>query len=77
MAESFDRSCRFYVDGLHWRLSDHETDRMALRDTQRRKANKFTVGQAIAAGANAFLHGAQDGQKFMGVHVRAFLQQSC
>ena len=32
-----------------------------FRDTQRRKANKiFTVGQAIAAGANAFLHGAQD-----------------
>ena len=41
-----------------------------FRDTQRRKANKiFTVGQAIAAGANAFLHGAQDGQKFMGVFM--------
>jgi Phosphate/sulphate permeases len=36
----------------------------------RRKANKFfTWGQAIAAAANAFLHGAQDGQKFMGVFM--------
>ena len=41
-----------------------------FRDIPRRKANKFfTVGQAIAAAANAFLHGAQDGQKFMGVFM--------
>ncbi|MGX7176886.1 inorganic phosphate transporter [Enterococcus saigonensis] len=41
-----------------------------FRDVPRRKANKFfTVGQAVAAGANAFLHGAQDGQKFMGVFM--------
>ena len=39
-------------------------------NVQRRKANKFfTIGQAIAAAANAFLHGAQDGQKFMGVFM--------
>lgn len=41
-----------------------------FRDVQRRAANKFfTIGQAIAAAANAFLHGAQDGQKFMGVFM--------
>ncbi|MFB9769783.1 inorganic phosphate transporter [Lactiplantibacillus modestisalitolerans] len=33
-------------------------------------ANKlFTVGQALSAMAMAFLHGAQDGQKFMGVFM--------
>lgn len=33
-------------------------------------ANKlFTVGQAFSAMAMAFLHGAQDGQKFMGVFM--------
>lgn len=38
----------------------------------RKKANKiFTCGQAIGAAANAFLHGAQDGQKFMGVFMLA------
>jgi PiT family inorganic phosphate transporter len=36
----------------------------------RRTANHFfTVGQAFSAAANAFLHGAQDGQKFMGVFM--------
>jgi PiT family inorganic phosphate transporter len=36
----------------------------------RQKANQcFTVGQAFSAAANAFLHGAQDGQKFMGVFM--------
>ncbi|MCD5000880.1 inorganic phosphate transporter [Enterococcus saccharolyticus] len=41
-----------------------------FRDVPRRKANKvFTWGQASAAAANAFLHGAQDGQKFMGVFM--------
>ena len=36
----------------------------------RQKANKFfAFGQAGAAGAMAFLHGAQDGQKFMGVFM--------
>jgi PiT family inorganic phosphate transporter len=29
----------------------------------------FTFGQALSAAANAFLHGAQDGQKFMGVFM--------
>ena len=29
----------------------------------------FTIGQAISAAMNAFLHGAQDGQKFMGVFM--------
>jgi len=41
-----------------------------FRDTSRRKSNKFfTWGQAVSAAANAFLHGAQDGQKFMGVFM--------
>lgn len=41
-----------------------------FRHTDRRKANKiFNAGQAIAAAGNAFLHGAQDGQKFMGVFM--------
>ncbi|MHC5267857.1 inorganic phosphate transporter [Enterococcus sp. LJL98] len=43
-----------------------------FRDIPRRKANKFFhYGQASAAAANAFLHGAQDGQKFMGVFMLA------
>ncbi|EOT28875.1 inorganic phosphate transporter [Enterococcus saccharolyticus] len=43
---------------------------LIFRDVPRRKANKFfTWGQASAAAANAFLHGAQDGQKFMGVFM--------
>jgi PiT family inorganic phosphate transporter len=38
----------------------------------RRAANKFfTFGQIIGAAANAYLHGAQDGQKFMGVFMIA------
>jgi PiT family inorganic phosphate transporter len=38
----------------------------------RRAANRFfTFGQAVSAAANAFLHGAQDGQKFMGVFMLA------
>lgn len=37
---------------------------------ERRKANKFfTYGQGFGAAAMAFLHGAQDGQKFMGVFM--------
>lgn len=41
-----------------------------FQNVPRRKANKFfTIGQAISAAANAFLHGAQDGQKFMGVFM--------
>ena len=36
----------------------------------RQKANKFfALGQVGTAGAMAFLHGAQDGQKFMGVFM--------
>ncbi|MDT2757059.1 inorganic phosphate transporter [Enterococcus asini] len=43
---------------------------LIFANVQRRKANKFfTIGQATAAAANAFLHGAQDGQKFMGVFM--------
>lgn len=43
-----------------------------FKDVPRRAANKFFhFGQAGAAAANAFLHGAQDGQKFMGVFMLA------
>lgn len=41
-----------------------------FRSVDRRKANNFFAGgQAFGAAANAFLHGAQDGQKFMGVFM--------
>lgn len=42
----------------------------AFQSVSRLTANKvFTVGQAGGAAAMAFLHGAQDGQKFMGVFM--------
>lgn len=41
-----------------------------FQGVNRMLANKiFTGGQAFGAGAMAFLHGAQDGQKFMGVFM--------
>ena len=41
---------------------------------KRRTANKFfSYGQVISASAMAFSHGAQDGQKFMGVLVFALM----
>lgn len=43
-----------------------------FQGVNRIKANKiFTGGQAFGAAAMAFLHGAQDGQKFMGVFMLA------
>ena len=40
------------------------------RDIDRRKTTSFFRGaQIAAAGATAFMHGAQDGQKFMGVLI--------
>ena len=43
-----------------------------FRNVNRHKANKiFSVGQLVSASAMAFSHGAQDGQKFMGVLVFA------
>lgn len=42
----------------------------AFASLNRKKANEiFTFGQAAGAAAMAFLHGAQDGQKFMGVFM--------
>lgn len=42
----------------------------AFRKVERKTANKmFKRGQIIGAGAMAFMHGAQDGQKFMGVFL--------
>ena len=40
------------------------------RNMNYRKANKFfDKGQVVAAAGTAFMHGAQDGQKFMGVFL--------
>jgi len=45
---------------------------LLFRNVQRSVANNiFSKGQVFAAGAMAFLHGAQDGQKFMGVFMLA------
>lgn len=43
-----------------------------FRRVKRTSANKiFNAGEAIAAGAMAFMHGAQDGQKFMAIILLA------
>lgn len=43
---------------------------LVFSSISRKIANKFfSYGQAASAAANAFLHGAQDGQKFMGVFM--------
>lgn len=43
---------------------------VTFANVNRRLANKFfTIGQALSAMVMAFLHGAQDGQKFMGVFM--------
>jgi PiT family inorganic phosphate transporter len=45
-----------------------------FRNVNRRKANKFFArGQLVSAMLMAFAHGAQDGQKFMGVMVLALI----
>jgi PiT family inorganic phosphate transporter len=45
-----------------------------FRKVNRRKANKFFArGQLVSAMLMAFAHGAQDGQKFMGVMVLALI----
>ena len=42
----------------------------AFRRVSRRKANRFfKYGQIVGASAMSFMHGAQDGQKFMGVFL--------
>lgn len=44
--------------------------RKLFKDVQRQKANKFFKGSQIFGGAAmAFMHGAQDGQKFMGIFL--------
>lgn len=44
------------------------------RDLNRQRANKFFKWAQIAAGAGvAFMHGAQDGQKFMGIFLLAIV----
>ncbi len=43
---------------------------LTFKNIARRKADRiFNAGQGLGAAAMAFLHGAQDGQKFMGVFM--------
>ena len=43
---------------------------VCFKNVRRKKATKFFTGAQIASGAaTAFMHGAQDGQKFMGVFM--------
>lgn len=43
---------------------------LCFRKAERRKANRFfKQGQVLGGAAMAFMHGAQDGQKFMGVFL--------
>ena len=45
-----------------------------FKNAKRRSANKFfSIGQIVSASAMAFSHGAQDGQKFMGVFYLALV----
>lgn len=45
---------------------------ISFKNANRRRVNKFfTIGQIISASLMAFSHGAQDGQKFMGVFYLA------
>jgi PiT family inorganic phosphate transporter len=44
-----------------------------FRRVRRQKANRiFGIGQTVSAAAMAFMHGAQDGQKFIGVFLLSF-----
>jgi PiT family inorganic phosphate transporter len=44
-------------------------NRMAARMERRRTGDWFRHGQVLAAAGSAFMHGAQDGQKFIGVFL--------
>ncbi|WP_165172214.1 inorganic phosphate transporter [Adlercreutzia sp. ZJ242] len=56
--------------GLGWLF--YQIISRAFRNANRRSANKFFRWAQIAAGAGvAFMHGAQDGQKFMSIFVLA------
>ncbi|MHB1483268.1 MAG: inorganic phosphate transporter [Saccharofermentanales bacterium] len=45
---------------------------ISFKNANRRRVNKFfTIGQIVSASLMAFSHGAQDGQKFMGVFYLA------
>ncbi|NLZ46477.1 MAG: inorganic phosphate transporter [Clostridiales bacterium] len=54
--------------GLGWLIS--KTIKATCKNMNRTKTNKFFKGAQIGGGAAmAFMHGAQDGQKFMGVFM--------
>jgi len=47
---------------------------VTCKNVRRQKANKFfSFGQIVSASAMAFSHGAQDGQKFMGIFYLALV----
>lgn len=56
------------VVGFGFALLATKIIEIVCKNANRHKANKFfTVGQIVSASLMAFSHGAQDGQKFMGV----------
>lgn len=58
--------------GLGWAI--YKVVGYFCRDLNRQRANKFFKWAQIAAGAGvAFMHGAQDGQKFMGIFLLAIV----
>ena len=59
-----------HISRFYLRLAKCPSGRTSLSEPDRRKTNRFFEGAQIAGGAAmAFMHGAQDGQKFMGVFL--------
>jgi inorganic phosphate transporter, PiT family len=54
--------------GLGW-INAHIVNRICCNMDYRRSQEVFGKAQVVAAGAMAFMHGAQDGQKFMGIFI--------
>ena len=69
MGQSTDRAGGLNIDGVHWWVYHHQIDRLALPGTSRRKANKVLRSGKRSQLEQTLLHGAQDGQKFMGVFM--------
>ncbi|NLF80711.1 MAG: inorganic phosphate transporter [Clostridia bacterium] len=54
--------------GLGW-INAHIINRVCRNMDYRRSQEVFGKAQVVAAGGMAFMHGAQDGQKFMGIFI--------
>ena len=56
MGQSTDRAGGLNIDGVHWWVYHHQIDRLALPGELLvvKQIKSFTIGQAVAAGANAF-----------------------